>query len=366
MDLALYMGDEVYTHWHGNENAQEVMTGSPVKVPWGYNFDIVNREVMETRAKREGAGLRLPDGAYYRFCVDVSAPNPVLPALPHRDVEGPFRSVHRTDGVSDVYFLCGTGDAEVVFDVKVGDRSVEIWNALDLTRCAAEWSDTTDGRTRVKVSLPVDGSVFVVFNGGDDRIAPKAKPCPVSRRFQAISNPWEVEFAYHHGIKAKPPEKRTWDKLHDCYTEAEHQVKFFSGTMTCTSYFDYDGEIPAEAYLDLGMVHNGVAHVFLNGIDCGLAWCAPWKLDVAKALKRGRNKVVIRMTNTWQNRLILDCRLPEDKRITKSCLHYFNENKGNSWTRRCSGYCRGDERVPSGIDGVVILETIEDPLCPSR
>ena len=361
MDLALYMGDEVYTHWHGDENAQEAMTGSPVKVPRGYNFDIVNREVMETRAKREGAGLRLPDGAYYRFFADVSAPNPVLPALPRRDVEGPFRSVHRTDGVSDVYFLCGEGDAEVVFDVKAGSRSVEIWNALALTRCAAEWSDTADGRTRVKVSLPVDGSAFVVFNGGDDRVAPKTKSVPASRRFQPLSEPWEVEFAYHPAIKAKPPAKRTWDMLHDCRT-GERQLRFFSGTMTCTSHFDYDGELPAEAYLDLGQVHNGVAHVYLNGVDCGLAWCAPWKLDVAGALKCGRNEIVIRITNTWQNRLILDCHLPEAQRVTKSCLHYYTEYKESSWPRRCSGYCRGDERVRSGIDGLVVLETVVDTL----
>ena len=136
--------------------------------------------------------------------------------------------------------------------------------------------------------------------------------------------------------------------------------------MTCISHFDYGGENPAEAYLDLGMVHNGVAHVYLNGVDCGLAWCAPWKLDVVRALRRGRNEIVIRITNTWQNRLILDCRLPEAKRVTKSCLHYYDENKENRWTRRCSGYCRGDERVPSGIDGMVVLETVAVPLRPRK
>ena len=54
--------------------------------------------------------------------------------------------------------------------------------------------------------------------------------------------------------------------------------------------------------------------------------------------------------------------LPEAQRVTKSCLHYYTEYKESSWPRRCSGYCRGDERVRSGIDGLVVLETVVDTL----
>lgn len=103
---------------------------------------------------------------------------------------------------------------------------------------------------------------------------------------------------------------------------------------------------------------NAVAHVFVNGRDCGVAWCSPWEVDVTDALKDGENELEIRVTNNWHNRLIADTKLPEEKRVTTSCLHYYPD-KGLSqhWTRRCSGYCRGDVRQPSGLIGPVVLKT---------
>jgi hypothetical protein len=54
--------------------------------------------------------------------------------------------------------------------------------------------------------------------------------------------------------------------------------------------------------LALGRVCD-VAHVWVNGVDCGIAWTAPYELDITKALKKGKNVLEIEVVNTWHNAL---------------------------------------------------------------
>ena len=46
-----------------------------------------------------------------------------------------------------------------------------------------------------------------------------------------------------------------------------------------------------------------IAHVWVNGIDCGIAWTAPYEVEVTKALQKGKNKIEIEVVNTWHNAL---------------------------------------------------------------
>ena len=47
-----------------------------------------------------------------------------------------------------------------------------------------------------------------------------------------------------------------------------------------------------------------LAEVSVNGKSLGLRWHAPFQIDVTSALQPGVNKLEIKVTNLWQNRMI--------------------------------------------------------------
>ena len=56
-----------------------------------------------------------------------------------------------------------------------------------------------------------------------------------------------------------------------------------------------------------------------------IVWKAPYRLNIASALKPGKNKLEIRVANLWPNRMIGDAAFPA-KRFTWSSYEPFNKN----------------------------------------
>jgi hypothetical protein len=46
-----------------------------------------------------------------------------------------------------------------------------------------------------------------------------------------------------------------------------------------------------------------IAHVWINGKDCGIAWMAPYEVEITGALQKGKNTIEIEVVNTWHNAL---------------------------------------------------------------
>jgi len=76
-----------------------------------------------------------------------------------------------------------------------------------------------------------------------------------------------------------------------------------------------------------------IAEVFVNGMPCGIAWTPPYRADITKALKPGRNELEVRVANTWANRLIGDERLPTAQRRTWTTYHGFKADTPVGWFR---------------------------------
>jgi hypothetical protein len=127
---------------------------------------------------------------------------------------------------------------------------------------------------------------------------------------QEISGAWNLSFPPNWGA---PPSVMP-DKLISWTAHTNNGVRYFSGTAT----YEKEIEIPAErlnsgreVWLDLGAVKN-FAEVSLNGQDFGVLWKPPFRANVTAAAKPGVNKLVVKVTNLWPNRLIGDEQLPPD------------------------------------------------------
>ena len=95
---------------------------------------------------------------------------------------------------------------------------------------------------------------------------------------------------------------------------------------------------------DLGELYN-VAEIVLNGHNLGTCWLRPFQKEISEYVKQGRNKIEIKVTNLWPNRLIGDQFLPEAERYTQTNI---------------SKYTRQDTLRPSGLLGPVRLMIIPD------
>ena len=121
-----------------------------------------------------------------------------------------------------------------------------------------------------------------------------------------------MQFPPHWGT----PASATLDTLISWPQHADAGVKYFSGTATYVKEI----EIPPALLttdraldLDLGRVRN-LARVTLNGKDLGVLWKLPFRVSIAGAALPGKNRLEIKVTNLWPNRLIGDAQLPEDCR----------------------------------------------------
>ena len=128
---------------------------------------------------------------------------------------------------------------------------------------------------------------------------------------ETLTGEWNLSFPAGWGA----PPSVTLDKLISWTQHANEGVRYFSGTAT----YEKEIEIPAErlaagreVWLDLGMVKN-FAEVSLNGHDFGVLWKPPFRVNLSAVAKPGPNKLVVKVTNLWPNRLIGDEQLPPDR-----------------------------------------------------
>ena len=363
-DIAVLTGDRAYTHWgcsdrsgrrKGNGRFRNLVSDEmSVRIPSGFAYDTVNDEAIARNPKlleRYAVVYDARPEANRKGMVDVGALKP--------DVEtaSDFTWCHRRVGGDDVYFIAGEGPAELTF--RASAPAVEIWDAVAATRTAAQATRLDDGRTKVTLDLPVGGSCFVLFLE-KDRAPSSDSTAPAARQTLALAGPWKVSFAYHPGVTAKPPAPVTLDTLVDFTTRDD--LRHFAGTATYKTTFIAPSTLNPQPFtLSLGSVPTGIAHVYVNGRDCGTVWCAPWRADISSALKPGENELEIRYVNNWCNRLVGDCALPENERVTKSNLHYWTverrRGEGNSAWKVIptvySGYSSYDKLQPCGLLGPI-------------
>ncbi|RYG87319.1 glycoside hydrolase family 2, partial [bacterium] len=246
--------------------------------------------------------------------------------------------IHRSTPEGEIYFITNQSDepmrASPTF--RVAGRQPELWDAVENSRRDLPEFRIVAGRTTVPLELAPRGSAFVVFrrtataDGRGTNFPPPTTSTP-------LEGAWNVAFDPQWG----GPASVTFDRLLDWTKRPEEGIRYYSGTAVYAKDFEATAA-QGRVYLDLGEIHS-MGRVRLNGRDVGLVWCAPWRIDVTKAVRAGTNHLEIEVTNTWQNRLIGDLNRPESERKTSATVVPFQPGSG---------------LLPAGLIGPVRLLTM--------
>ena len=344
--------------------------------PAGFDYDVMNAEVLLARTAAKDGRLVLPDGMSYRYLVLPHRPNAILSPATLKKVnelaeagvtvidpyklagavakmrEGPavvradglvpdiefrnsspgavFNWIHRRDGKAEIYFISNPSTNDVTTQVafRVAGKKPELWDAVTGSRRElAQYKKTDDGRTEVPLKFAPRQSFFVVFKesiqNSESGIQNGAKNFPELKSAMELAGAWEVSFDPKWG----GPEKIMFDKLEDWTKRPEEGIKFYSGIATYKISFDLQlkSQNPKpKTFLSIGEVKN-VARVKLNGRDLGVVWTAPWQVAIPGGLlKEKGNELRIEVANLWPNRLIGDATLPKAKRRTVTNVRTYD------------------------------------------
>ncbi len=313
---------------------------------------------------------------------------------------------HRQIGETHLYFFHNSElkTRTLHASFRVQDRVPELWHAdTGQTEIAAQFVQK-NGRTEMPITLDPHGSVFVVFrepvSSYDPVVAATSTGAGAttaryvfnaSRGLElhttangtytatrasganqtvvvnqlaprlAIDGGWEITF----GELANTPRTIIFDQLTGWQTHARDDLKHFSGTatyrktITVPANWSRDGK---RIHLDLGQVEIA-AEVSLNGTDLGVLWKPPYTVDVTDHLRPGPNELVVKVTNTWRNRLIGDEALPRtdgyDSRADQMVAWYADNQPPPPGPRRTFttyNFFNTDRALaPAGLIGPVTL-----------
>jgi hypothetical protein len=212
--------------------------------------------------------------------------------------------VHRKLADGDLYFVDNRRDRDETVDAtfRVTGKAPELWRAETGTSEPASYR-IADGRTTVPLHLEPWGTVFVVFRKAAKETS-RTLPKVAETQLAAVEGPWSVSFQTGRGA----PSCITFDRLSSWSESPDAGVKYFSGTGTYMRSIDAPADWfrnGAHLWIDLGDVKN-LAEVAVNGKPLGIVWHAPYRVDATAALKPGLNKLSVKVTNAWVNRLIGD------------------------------------------------------------
>lgn len=231
--------------------------------------------------------------------------------------------VHRKLPGADIYWINNRNarieTVEATF--RVTGKVPVLWHA-ETGKTEPVSYTIANGTTKVNLTLNSNDAVFVVFK--NNALKTSYTVPAVNETALAISGEWNINFQLNRGA----PASIKVNELKSCTENADAGVKYFSGTASYTKTIT----VPAAAvkkdtkvFLDLGEVKN-IAEVFVNGKLVSTLWRKPFRADITTAVKAGENKLEIKVTNLWVNRLIGDEQPGVTRKITYTTMPFYKAN----------------------------------------
>jgi hypothetical protein len=227
--------------------------------------------------------------------------------------------VHRRCQDAEVYVVINTGPTIRTFGAvaRTSLRNFEQWDAMTGRRLRA--GAAADG---IELTLhPYQASVLVLTDEPAKTMSLEpVETCPsTGSGHMSLPGPWQLAYGTEPAHPVDLP--HIW--------EDEAGRRHYSGAGTYTTSIELD-TIGVQASIDFGeceIYHYStteggldessyrvplrgpvgeVAQVRVNGIDCGLAWAPPYRLEIGHALRSGTNEIEIIVYNTAANALAAD------------------------------------------------------------
>ena len=271
---------------------------------------IVSDEVKGKVAQLRGQGVMIIDQPYQQATFQELV----------RDVELPegIAYAHRRDSSYHIYFLANQTDKVQQFAARFRDADTVavVYHPAENTY---RWSHDIKNKRAVDIKLAPYESVFIIFGTRYNCVALtfvkesygrsvlrdepihakdiKSASMEVSHLAMNDSPLWVISFR-ESGVKLQGQQLFDWSQHQD------DRIRYFSGHARYTTTWKLKaGEVPTgRAWLSLPEVKD-IAHIWVNGKDCGIAWTAPYEVEITGALQKGKNLIEIEVVNTWHNAL---------------------------------------------------------------
>ena len=315
----------------------------------GYQYDSMNKDALLTQPFNykvlvipEGAlvseeakakisqlrlqGVQIIDKPYQETSLKGIAPDVVLP-------EG-IAYTHRIDDEYHIYFLANQTDKAQQFSARFRDADI-VAVLYHPVKNTYSWSHNNKNKTSIDIHLAPYESVFVIFGARYNCVAlalvKESYGRAVLQNSPIDANSQKDDFLVYDysqdGNNSFPGWEQNipkvginallWDvsfresglsltrqPLFDWSQHENDKIRYFSGHARYTTTLKLKAkELPqGRAWLSFPNVKD-IAHVWINGKDCGIAWTAPYEVEITGALKKGKNKIEIEVVNTWHNAL---------------------------------------------------------------
>ncbi len=252
-----------------------------VVAPWL----LLSREAKRRIAELRQQGVQIIDKPYTQTALEGVAPDVVLP-------EG-VAYCHRQATDKDIYFLANQTGLVQCFEPTFRDSRQE----AVLYHPVTDEYTVYDGTVRLE---PYE-SVFVIF--GQGQALPQVKRGVTPGKVEAClqqqmaSLLWDVTFR-ESGVTLSGQQPSDWSLSKD------DRIRYFSGHARYSGVLKLKkDEVPqGRTWLSFPDVRD-IAHVWVNGQDCGIAWTAPYEVEISGTLQKGKNVIEVEVVNTWHNAL---------------------------------------------------------------
>lgn len=392
-DVGMVVGSDTPVICPDKSTAEDVL-------PAGVEFDCVDTPTLLERGHFADGAFVLPNGARYAMLwwPHERAPRPAeLARLEEARAAGvPVAMAHRGEapaaifaeaglqprlsgegalpgftqrraGEVDIFFTFNDAEDTRDFDLcfRAEGKAAEAWDPVTGTIGPVAGHVAENGCSRIAMTLAPYESRFFVFAPGIQFATPAAAAEPVLHQVATLGEGWSVAF--------DPPYTTGWSvenvTLFDWRESDNPDIRNFSGKAIYGTTLDIAASaLPADAplWLDLGEVET-VATVRVNGQELGTVWTAPYRIDIADAVRAGSNAIEIEVANLWVNRLIGDAALPDTSGyVPENNLGYRIAD--NVPRRTMVEWYSANQPPPPGLRhtwATHYFQTADDPLVPS-